>query len=172
MNYTIKALSYLDESAVQALSAILIDAVTHGASVGFIEPMTTEKALQYWQHAAASFARQERLIWVAVDTQNKIIGTVTVVVNLPENQAHRGDLIKLLVHSGARQQGIGQALMKAAEQGAYEAGKTLLVLDTAGEEASRLYQRLQWRKAGMIPDYAMFPDHSLGATHYYYKILA
>lgn len=172
MHYTIKALSYLDERAVQALSAILIDAVAHGASVGFIEPMTTEKALQYWHHAAASLARQERLIWVAVDTQNKIIGTVTVVLNLPENQPHRGDLIKLLVHSGARQQGIGQALMKAAEQGAYQVGKTLLVLDTAGEEASRLYQRLQWQKAGTIPHYAMFPDHSLGATHYYYKILA
>ena len=71
----------------------------------------------------------------------------------------------------ARQQGIGAALMQAAEQGAYQAGKRLLVLDTATDEAERLYERLDWVKAGIIPQYALMPDHSFCDTSYYCKLL-
>ena len=63
------------------------------------------------------------------------------------------------------------ALLTAAEQNASNAGKTLLVLDTASEEAERLYGRGGWQRCGVIPDYALWPGGGYGATTIYYKFL-
>ena len=55
--------------------------------------------------------------------------------------------------------------MRAAEAAAREAGKTLLVLDTAtGGDAERLYARLGWQRVGVIPGYALWPQGGLCAT--------
>ncbi|MFZ1233575.1 MAG: GNAT family N-acetyltransferase [Thiofilum sp.] len=169
--FTIQLLTLFDDNTIAGLSEVLIDAVEGGASVGFVEPMTIAKAQHYWQKLKSSVEQGERLVWGAFDAENKLIGTVTLIMDLPENQPHRADLVKLLVHRKARQQGVGEALMRAAEQTAYERGKTLLVLDTATYTAERLYQRLQWQKVGTVPNYALMPDHSLCATNFYYKIL-
>ena len=80
-----------------------------------------------------------------------------LVLDQPENQPHRADLAKMLVHRRARRQGLGAALMRAAEATARECGKTLLVLDTVtGGDAERLYARLGWQRVGDIPDYALW----------------
>lgn len=100
-----------------------------------------------------------------------IVGTVQVILHQPENQPHRGDVAKMLVHRRARRQGVGEALLVAAEECARSAGKTLLVLDTASDAAERLYERQGWRQVGRIPDYALSPDGALLATTYYYKEL-
>ena len=89
----------------------------------------------------------------------------------PENQPHRGDLAKMLVHRRARRHGIGAALLVAAERAALSAGKTLLVLDTASGDAERLYARHGWQRCGEIPDYALWPDGALCATTVYFKSL-
>ena len=100
------------------------------------------------------------------------MGTVQVVLNQPENQPHRGDLAKMLVHRRARQQGIGAALLAAAERAALGAGKTLLVLDTAtGADAERLYARQGWHRCGVIPEYALWPDGRPCATTVFFKEL-
>jgi hypothetical protein len=57
----------------------------------------------------------------------------------------------------------------AAEQHALTWGKTLLVLDTAADDAVRLYVRQGWRLCGRSPDYALMPDGALCATTVYYK---
>ena len=116
-------------------------------------------------------ARGERLVLVAEDPDGTIVGTVQVILAQPENQPHRGDLAKMLVHRRARRQGIGAALLVAAERAALEAGKTLLVLDTASEEAERLYARHGWRRCGQIPDYALWPGGGFCATTIYFKSL-
>ena len=101
-----------------------------------------------------------------------IVGTVQLVLEQPENQPHRADLSKMLVHRRARRHGIGAALMVAAEHWARELVKSLLVLDTASGDAERLYARLGWQSCGVIPGYALLPQGGLCDTHYFYRTLA
>ena len=120
--------------------------------------------------SAASCASHDRALLVAEDAADGIVGTVQVVFAQPENQPHRADIAKMLVHRRARRRGIGAMLMEQAEATARAAGKTVLVLDTAtGSDAERLYQRLGWQRVGVVPDYALWPDGRLCATTYYYK---
>lgn len=167
----IRLLQTISEREIQGLSDVLIDCVEGGASVSFMLPMTRTKADNFWRKAAASAERGERLIFVAEDGAGQIVGTVTVVLDQPENQPHRGDVSKMLVHRAARKQGIGEALLAAAERDAFAAGKTLLVLDTASADAERLYERRGWQRCGVIPDYALLPDGPPCATIIYYKFL-
>jgi hypothetical protein len=62
--------------------------------------------------------------------------------------------------------------MQHVEEASRLAGKTLLVLDTVtGGDAERLYMRLGWTKAGVIPNYALFPDGSFCDTTVFWKEL-
>ncbi len=47
----------------------------------------------------------------------------------------------------------------------------MLVLDTASDDAERLYRRQGWQYSGTIPDYALMPDGAFCATHIFYKML-
>jgi GNAT superfamily N-acetyltransferase len=155
-----------------ALSDLLIDCVHGGASVSFMAPLADEKANAFWRGVADGIARNDRALLVAEDPADGIIGTVQVVFAQPENQPHRADIAKMLVHRGARRRGVGATLMQKAEATARTAGKRLLVLDTAtGSDAERLYQRLGWQRVGMVPDYALWPDGRPCATTYYYKAI-
>lgn len=168
----IRSLDILGEREVRELGDVLIDCVEGGASVSFMLPMTREKAQAFWQSAAASLARRERMVLVAEDAGGVIVGTVQLILNLPENQPHRGDVAKMLVHRRARRHGVGAALLKAAEASAAVAGRTLLVLDTVtGSDAERMYARNGWQRCGVIPDYALWPDGRPCATTVFFKDL-
>lgn len=167
----VRALQTISEREIAGLSNVLIDCVEGGASVSFMLPMTHAKADAFWRSAAASVVRGERIVLAAEDTMGAIVGTVTVILQQPENQPHRGDIAKMLVHRRARRQGIGAALLAAAERSAFDAGKTLLVLDTASADAERLYARQGWQQCGVIPEYALLPDGPPCATTIYYKFL-
>ncbi len=166
----VQRLRSVSDAQLQALADVLIDCVEGGASVSFMLPMTRAKALAFWRHVAAGVERGERALLVAQDAQG-IVGTVQVILDLPENQPHRADVAKMLVHRRARRQGAGAALMRAAERAARDEGKTLLVLDTADDTAARLYARLGWQAAGTIPRYALLPAGGECATTYYYRAL-
>ena len=155
-----------------ALVELLVDSVEGGASVGFVWPMTRTKAETWWEETLASHARGERLIFAA-DARGRLDGTVQLIPTPKENQAFRADLSKLLVRSSARRQGLGTALMRAAEDEARRIGRTLLTLDTeAGSAAERLYERLGWTKYGEIPAYATSPDkRSRDPVSFFYKML-
>jgi len=167
----IRTLSSISEREIEGLSDVLIDCVEGGASVSFMLPMTRDKARRFWQEAASAVARGERIVLAAQETDGTIIGTVQVLLQQPENQPHRGDVAKMLVHRNARRRGIGAALLAAAEQSAVAAGKTLLVLDTASDDAERLYARQGWQPVGQIPHYALMPDGQPCATLIFYKFL-
>jgi GNAT superfamily N-acetyltransferase len=117
-------------------------------------------------------AQGERVVLAARDGAGTVSGTVQVILSQPENQPHRGDLAKMLVHRRARRQGLGEALMRAAEVQAQRAGKTLLVLDTASDAAGRLYARAGWVECGRIPGYALLPTGEPCATTVFYRQLA
>jgi GNAT superfamily N-acetyltransferase len=158
-----------DERAIQQLADVLLDCVDGDASVSFMWPLPRAQALDFWRRMADSAAAGERILLLAYDEQGEVIGTVQVVLAQPENQPHRADIAKMLVHRRGRKRGIGAALMRAAEQAAVDAGKTLLVLDTASADAERLYEREGWRLVGHIPGYALLPRGGLCSTKYYYK---
>ncbi|HSK40278.1 MAG TPA: GNAT family N-acetyltransferase [Arenibaculum sp.] len=157
-----------------ALSEVLIDCVEGGASVSFMAPLDRAKAEAFWRGVAESIARGERTLLVAEDhAGGGIVGTVQVVFGQPENQPHRADVSKMLVHRRARRRGVGAALMRAVEDVALASGRTLLVLDTAtGGDAERLYERAGWTRVGVIPGYALMPDGRPCDTTYFYKRLA
>lgn len=158
-------------SDLEALTDVLLDCVEGGASVNFMLPVARSRLLDFWQGVAQGVARGERALLVADDDRG-IAGTVQLVLKQPDNQPHRADLAKMLVHRRARRQGMGDALMKAAEQTALECGKTLLVLDTASDEAERLYERHGWVRLGSIPDYALWPQGGWCPASIYYRHLA
>lgn len=169
--FRIRACAALNEADIRALRAVLIDCVEGGASVSFMLPMTQAKADRFWRGVADSAARGERVVYLAEDDQG-VVGTAQIVWAQPENQPHRADVAKMLVHRRARRQGVGAALLAAAEQGALDRGKTLLVLDTVtGSDGDRLYAAHGWQRCGEIPNYALWPDGVPCPTTIFYKSL-
>jgi ribosomal protein S18 acetylase RimI-like enzyme len=168
--WSVRRVHMLDDTHVEALAGVLIDCVEGGASVSFMRPLPRARAVAFWRGIAQDVAAGHRALLVAEDAEG-VCGTVQLVLDQPENQPHRADLSKLLVHRRARCQGLGAALTLAAETTARECGKTLLVLDTASAEAERVYERLGWERAGVIPGYALLPGGGLCATTLYYRTL-
>jgi GNAT superfamily N-acetyltransferase len=156
---------------LQGLAEVLFDCVAGGASVGFLQPLDHARALAFWQKVALGVQRGERALLVAEDDTG-IVGTVQLVLDLPENQPHRADLAKMLVHRRGRRHGLGAALMRAAEALARECGRSLLVLDTVtGGDAERLYARLGWLRCGEIPGFALWPQGGPCGTTVFYRAL-
>lgn len=153
------------------LVELLVDSVRHGASIGFLEPLSEAEADAYWQRVEAAVAGRRCLLFVAETTDGTLAGTVQLDIDTFPNQEHRGTVCKLLVDTALRRQGIGEALMLELERTAAASGRWLLTLDTATPAAVRLYERLGWSSSGSIPDYAMNPDRSLTQTTFYWKQL-
>jgi GNAT superfamily N-acetyltransferase len=170
MSFAIKRLANPTDATIVELAHLLIDCVEGGASVSFMSPLSFEKASAFWRRVAEATARGERALLVAEDSAGTI-GTVQLIVDLPENQPHRADVSKMLVHRRARRQGVGTAMLRAVEELARELGKSLLVLDTANAEAERLYARLGWERVGTVPDYALLPGGGFCATTFFYRRL-
>jgi GNAT superfamily N-acetyltransferase len=168
--HTIRRLHTVGDAHVRGLAELLIDCVDGGASVSFMHPLSPAKASDFWGRVAAEVSQGRRALLVAEDAQG-IAGTVQLILDQPENQPHRADLSKMLVHRRARRRGLGAALLRAAESLARECGKSLLVLDTASGDAERLYAKLGWQRSGVIPGYALWPRGGLCDTTVFYRIL-
>ena len=159
-------------ACVEGLAEVLLDCVQGGASVSFMASLTREQALGFWRGVADGVARGERVLLIAEDGGGRIVGTVQLLMNLPDNQPHRGDVAKMLVHRSARRQGIAQRLMQALDEEARAERKTVLVLDTVtGGDAERLYERAGWQRVGEVPKYALMPDGAFCGTTFFYKHL-
>jgi GNAT superfamily N-acetyltransferase len=169
--WSLRRLDALSDAYVADLADVLIGCVEGGAVVDFMYPLSRVRAEAFWRRVSRSVVAGERALLVAEDEQG-LCGTVQLVLDHCENQPHYAELVKMLVHRRARRQGLGTALMQAAEDTAYGCGKTLLVLDTiSGSEAVPLYERLGWLRAGDIPGYALMPRGGLCNATVYYKNL-
>jgi ribosomal protein S18 acetylase RimI-like enzyme len=154
---------------ISMLSDILQAVVEGGGSVGFMHPLSREAAESFWDKSLSAAARNERIVLGAWEGEI-LTGTVTLLLDCPPNQPHRGEIAKLMTHPAYRGRGVASALMRAAEDLAVKRGRTLLVLDTATDGgASSLYERLGWILAGEIPDYALKPHGGLTGTKLYWK---
>jgi len=150
------------------LGAVLLACVADGASVSFLGDLTQDRAAAFWRARRTGVAEGGSALLVAFD-DGVPVGTVMVARAGTDNQPHRGDIAKLLVHPDARGRGAGRALMEAAEAQARAMGLSLLVLDTAGAAAERIYRGMGWIEVGVIPDYALDVGGTLEATTIFYK---
>ena len=168
MGYVITSLTQ-DAPTVAALSDLIIETVSHGGSVSFMHPLAPEVASAFWNNALAAAGRGERIILGAFD-QQLLVGTVTLLLDCPPNQPHRGEIAKMMTRVSHRGRGIARALLQEAEKIAVEKGRTLLTLATAEEEgAAFLYDSMQYQRAGFIPGFALKPHGGLTGTIIYFK---
>jgi len=167
--WSVQRLLTADDAQIDELADVLIDCVEGGASVSFMHPLAHDRAVAFWRRVAQDVAAEKRALLVAADARG-LCGTVQLIFDLPENQPHRADLAKLLVHRRARRQGLGAALVRAAETTARDCGKSLLVLDAVTDgEAACLYERLGWVRVGDIPGYALMPRGGPCSTTVFYR---
>ncbi|MBP6178160.1 MAG: GNAT family N-acetyltransferase [Anaerolineales bacterium] len=157
---------HLDE-----LVNLLQDSVLNGASIGFLLPISHEDAVNYWREVTSALQTSYRIM-LAAKAEERIVGSIQLDLASRPNGSHRAEVIKLMVHSSWRNQGIGQALLQAIEQEAQKAGRTTLVLDTReGDPSERLYLKTGYIRAGIIPEYARSTDGTLHTTVFMYKLL-
>lgn len=156
-------------SAERRLAEILQACVDAGASVSYLPPLAIDIARGFYHRAATDVAAGRKILlagWV----DGVLMGTVMLDVGTPQNQPHRAEVQKLLVHPAARRRGLARALMLRAEREAVRAGRGLLTLDTrAGDAGEALYRDLGWNFAGRIPGYALNADGSLCDTLLFWK---
>jgi acetyltransferase len=153
------------------LVQLLIDTVANGASVGFLDPLSHDQAAAYWDSIFAQWQSGERLLFIAREG-DRVIGSVQLVLPHLPNSMHRAEVQKLMVHTAARGRGLGTALLMAAEDEANSRGRHLLVLDSrAGDPAGKLYEKLGYVRAGVIPGYAQSSSGRFHATAIYYRDL-
>jgi ribosomal protein S18 acetylase RimI-like enzyme len=156
-------------STIAALSEILIEVVAGGGSVSFMHPLAPHVAKDFWAKSLGAADNGKRVV-LGATLEGKIVGTVTLDLDSPQNQPHRADIAKLMTKVRCRGRGVARELMLEAERIAVADGRTLLTLDTAAEDgAAGLYERLGYEFAGAIPDYALKPLGGLTATLVYFK---
>jgi ribosomal protein S18 acetylase RimI-like enzyme len=158
-------------SASPDIRKMLSETIANGGSVSFMHPLPPDAAAAFWDGALAAAGRNERIILGAWDG-DILAGTVTLLLDCPPNQPHRAEIAKMMTRITHRGRGVATALMRTAEQLAVRRKRTLLVLDTATDGgASGLYEKLGFRLAGEIPDYALKPHGGLTGTLIYWKRL-
>lgn len=171
--FTVKRVSPEEvDHSTHALADVLVDCVEGGASVSFMLPIDKATAMHFWEKVAIDVKSGNRALLIAQDSQGAIVGTVQLVLDLPQNQPHRADVAKMLVLRRARRMGIAEKLLKELEACAIAEKRTVLVLDTVtGGDAERLYERMGWQRVGSVPGYALMPDGELCSTTFFYKVL-
>ncbi len=151
------------------LGDMLIEAVANGGSVSFMHPLSRQAAEAFWDNSLASADRGERVVLGAFDG-DELVGTLTLILKLSQNQPHRAELAKMMTRISHRHRGIATRLLQEAERMALENGRWLLVLDTAEDGgAAGLYESVGFTLAGVIPDYAYKPHGGLNGTMFYWK---
>lgn len=172
----VRRLDRVTDAQVRALAEVLVDVVDGDGSVSFMHPLDPARAQAFWRAVADGVGRGERALLVAEERDDaadggwRVVGSVHLVLGLPENQPHRADVTKLVVHRAARRRGVATRLMAALEGVARDCGRSLLVLDTeTGAPAEALYAGLGWQRVGVVPDFALRPHGGLAATTFFYK---
>ena len=154
------------------LVELLRDSVHRGASIGFAAPLPEDIARRYWDETISLLACNEMVLHMALSDAGQVVGSVQLARCPKENGRHRAEVRKLMVHREFRRQGLGGLLMDQVEETAREWGLKILVLDTAtGEPAEGFYSKRGYATAGIIPDYAAYPDGSLHEVSFMYKRL-
>jgi len=154
------------------LCSLVAETVDLGASIGFLAPASESEVQQFWDEVCRAVDSGGRIVLLARQ-EARLVGCVHLAIDTPANGRHRCEIAKLMVRNSLRGQGVASALMLQAEREAHLAGRSLIVLDTqTGSAAERLYIKLGYRLAGIIPQYALSSSGSLHPTSLFFKLLA
>lgn len=156
---------------LDALAALLVDAVEAGAAVSFLQPLAHHTARAWWEKCLAERHPKAAVLIARDPATRTILGTAQLQPAWAPNQPHRAEVCKVLVSSAAKRRGIASRLMLELEHVARASGFSLLTLDArAGGPAERLYRAMGWEFVGTIPDYAIDADgQGRHATVIFYK---
>ncbi|KOP82671.1 GNAT family N-acetyltransferase [Cytobacillus solani] len=153
---------------INELSELLIKVVEHGASVGFLSPLSNFEASKYWEKVL----NNEEILLFAAIKDNRIVGSVQLHLCTKQNGIHRAEIAKLMTHPNFQRSGIGRRLMENVEERAKQEERSLLMLDTReGDPSNRLYKSLGYELAGRIPNYAKSSNGEWDASIFYYKTM-
>jgi L-amino acid N-acyltransferase YncA len=153
-----------------SLGRVLRDCVAAGASVSFMNPFGQAEAETFF-HGIADRVDRGDVVLVAGYLDDVIQGTAQLGLDVPPNQPHRAEIRKMLVHPDGRRHGLAGAMLQRLEDEARARGRSLLILDTANDDAIRVYERAGWQRFGYVPDYALWPDGGLCPTTFFLKHL-
>ena len=157
--------------SIPELAELTLDAVAEGSSINFLSDVTLAQAASWWTSRTEQVANGRITPFVA-RRDGRLVGSTLLIRSVNPNSPHRAEIAKVIVHRSARRQGIGRALMLAAEARAKADGRWLLVLDTvAGSPADDLYRSLGWHETGTVPNYALSPDGEPQAATFFWKDL-
>lgn len=139
----------------EQFAQILLETVAGDGAVGFVMPLSEGAAKDFWiKTIAPQLMSGERVLFAAFIDEN-LAGTGQLIVGMPNNQPHRAEISKLMVHPNHRRKGIARALMMRLEQTAIERNRTLITLDTRTDDGGMpLYISMGYEIAGVIPNYA------------------
>ena len=156
------------EERLGALAQLLLDAHDSGMALGLAAPLSLESAHAAYRDAAARLAPGERILLAALEV-GEVVGAVQLDRSDAGNGRHRAEMRRLVVRADRRGAGVGRALMEAIVEAARGLGLRLLWLSThEGTDADRIYERLGWTRAGVIPDYAELPNGELSGNAFYF----
>ena len=160
------------QSVLAQLNDLLINAVTSGASIGFLPPLSQADAEAYWRGRIEAIEDGGCILLLAWE-DDVLVGSAQLGLERRANGNHRAEVQKVMVHTDFRRRGIGKLLMLALEDVAIKDKRSLLVLDTRqGDPSEKLYRQLGYIEVGTIPQYARSATGDLHATAFYYKILS
>ncbi len=160
------------EKHLEGLAQLLLDAHATGMALGLAAPLDREGAAAAYRNAAARLAPGERILLVALDGAG-VVGAVQFDRAEAGNGRHRAEVRRLVVRADRRGTGVGRALMEAVVEAARGLGLRLVWLSThEGTDADRIYARLGWTRAGVIPDYAVLPNGELAGNAFYFLRLS
>ncbi len=150
---------------------LLQDAVQSGASIGFLAPLSTAEARNFWMAALEEVARGERVVLLATDGKT-VIGCAQLLLTSRTNARHRAEVQKLLVHSQSQKRGLGRALLQSIEKVAGQKGRSLLLADArVGGPGEQLFLRAGYNRVGAIPRYQRGPSGHFDSTAIFFRNL-
>ena len=161
------------EAHLDDLCRILIDSVEEGAAISFLSPLSRHDAAQFWLGSVKQALTAGATILFGAFIEDRLIGTVQLIIAMPPNQPHRAEISKMIVHPDGRRKGIGKALMQTTLTTARQHKKTLITLDTrTGDVSEALYRSVGFQVTGIVPEFALDPDgRTKHATTYMYQLL-
>ena len=112
------------DNRLNGLASLLIDTVADGAAVSFLHPLSLDMAYAFWQQDVFPEVAANRRYLFVICEGDTLAGTVQLLTATPQNQPHRAEIAKMMVHPTTRRRGLGRMLLDAALDHARTLGKT------------------------------------------------
>jgi ribosomal protein S18 acetylase RimI-like enzyme len=149
----------LDDRVVREVMALVVDLVSAGAALGWVDPPSTEEVRALLLSVADDIETGDAALCLAT-SDGEVVGFGYWRRYLrPTHQPH-ADLEKVAVRADLHRQGLGRSLTAALVDRARRDEVEQLTLDLRAdnEAALSLYRSLGFREYGRLPDFVAVGD--------------